>query len=466
MKRPFSLRPVCAALVGLPFLTACALTPDYERPSTAVPVAFDAVPSAAVTSRGEAVSATWWSRFGSVELDSLIERAMAANHDLAAAVARIDQARATVRSAQGARWPSLDVQASRNRTREGSGADRTYASSDVGDIGVSYELDLWGAQSAAATAARSRLDASAYDSGSVALVLQADVATRYFQILALRDRLTIARRNLEAAREVLSLIEVKYEAGAANALEVAQQRTATRSIESAIPELEQNASANRTALAVLLGVAPQGFDVAGQTLAVLAVPNVNPGQPSELLERRPDVRTVEASLLAANADIGIARAALFPSIGITATTAVSGALTGGSTAVASVAGSLAQSIFDGGQRRAGVDAAWAIKRELVQNYAQTVLVALKEVQDGLVNVATDDARAEILADVAEQAREAYRLAYVRYESGADDLLALLDSQRTQLDAEDGLVQAQLARYASSTELFKALGGGWSDRSSQ
>lgn len=444
----------CAVALAL---SACSVTPTYERPTVDVPTAWDA------NAAGTTLSAEWWKRFGSTELDALITEAGSANHDLAAAAQRIEQARASAQIARSRLMPAVDasVSASRDR-RETDFSDQTATdSSDQATLSVSYEADLWGGNRANANAARARVSASEYDHDAVALVLQSDVASSYFQILALHDRLEIARKNADAARKLLSLVEVRYRNGAATALDVAQQRTTLLSIQADIPALEQSLNETLHALAILLGRAPQGFSVKGLSLAELTLPTVNAEAPATLLDRRPDIRAVEASLIAANADVGAARAALYPSVGFSASAAVSGALTGGSTTLASLTASLVQTLFDGGNLRGQVTLSEAARGELAESYMQTVLVSFREVEDSLSAVATSEARTQLLTQTVEQAREAYRLAGVRYQEGVEDLLTVLDSQRTQLSTEDSLVQAQLARYSATLSLFKSLGGGWS-----
>jgi NodT family efflux transporter outer membrane factor (OMF) lipoprotein len=328
-------------------------------------------------------------------------------------------------------------------------------------LSVNYELDLWGGNRANAKAADARVAATVYDRDAIELVLQADVAADYFQILALKDRLAIARKNLGAAQQLLSLVQVRADNGAATALDVAQQRTTLLNIQAEVPALEQSLGQTQTALAVLLGRAPEGFAVRGQSLAELKLPAVNAGQPVTLLERRPDIQTAEARLIAANADIGAARAALYPNISLSAAAGVEGLLTGGTTTVASIAASLAQTIFDAGQRRGQVELAQGARKELVEGYAQSVLIALKEVEDSLIAEDATSRRADTLDAATSEARKAYDLATVRYQAGMQDLLTVLDAQRSQLSAEDNLVQARLGRYTATINLYKALGGGWS-----
>jgi NodT family efflux transporter outer membrane factor (OMF) lipoprotein len=436
-------------------LAGCSVAPTYERPEVPVPPGWDG------PSQGEAVAPGWWQRYGSAELNGLIDAALKANHDLGAAVARIQQARAQTKIAGASRRPEVGASASASRSwRGGQQGGPTTFDDGAATLDVSYEVDLWGGNASAERAAESRLQASVFDRDAVALVLQSDVATNYLQALALKDRLEIARQNLEAARQVLKLVEVRFDEGATTGLEVAQQRAAVHQFEAQIPALEEQLRLTENAVAVLLGRPPQGFSIQGATLRDVTLPAVDPGQPASLLERRPDVRRTEARLVAANADIGAARAALYPQLQLSASAGVAGFLSGGTSVVGSLAASLAQSIFDGGRRRGQVELAEGQRQELVENYAQVVLTSYREVQDSLVQVKTSEARAASLTQAAEQAREALRIATTRYQEGAEDMLTLLDTQRTQLQTEDSLVQAELARFTASTTLFKALGGGW------
>lgn len=446
-------RPALRALaLALPLaLAGCALTPTWQRPAVPVPAAWD---DAAGTDA--AVSATWWQQFGSEDLNRLMAEALANNRDLAAAASRIEQSRASARISGAGLLPSVGVSAnaSRNRTdNSGSNSDRATAS-------ISYELDLWGGNSARRQAALARVDASRYSRDASALVLQADVAQQYFSILALRERLDIARRNLAAARELLTLVETRYENGAISALDVAQQRTSVLSIEAQIPGLEQSLKTALHALAVLLGKPPQGFAVADAALSDLSLPDIRPGQPSSLLERRPDIRQAEARLVAANADIGAARAALLPSLDLSASAGLTGFVTNGASTFSSLSAGLAQTLFAGGSLRAQVQLSEATRQELVDTYAQTVLVSLQEVQDSLVGVESSARETALREQTVTQASETYELSRLRYEAGAVDLLTVLDSQRTRLSAEDSLVQSRLARQVAAVTLFKALGGGW------
>lgn len=441
-------------------LAGCAVGTPYQRPDVAMPATWEGTAKANAASAAT-VTADWWKQFGNAELDQLMEQALAANHDLAAAVSRIRQARASAGIAVAERLPAADLSSS--ATRSHSNQSGTSEQSQLG-VTVSYELDLWGGKAAESQAAYARVDSSIHDRDAIALILQAEVASNYFQALALKDRLAIARKNLDAARNVLSLVEVRYNKGATTGLEVSQQRTSVLNIEAQIPQLEQDLRTTQTALAVLLGRAPQGFAVQGATLADMQVPAVATYQPTSLLERRPDIKRAEAQLVAANADIATARAALYPNIRLSATAIAGGVLTAGSSTLGSLIASLSQSLFDGGRLRGQVALSQAQREELVEQYLQSVLVSLKEVQDSLGSVTTTQSRQQLLTQAAREAQEAYRIANVKYQAGSQDLLTLLDSQRTQLQAEDSRVQADLARFTATINLYKSLGGGWESNS--
>ena len=450
----YTKRALVIAVAGV--LAGCSLTPQYQRPNADLPESWTeqtvAISSAAPTE--------WRELFRDAELEQLMAEALAANHDLAAAATRIEQAKATAKMASSRLLPYASLSVAGSRQRE-IGGGRTLASSDDSQLSVSYELDLWGANRANVQAASARVAAREFDLESTRLVLQADVASYYFQTLALKDRLAIAQKNLEAARSLMSLVEVRYSKGAVSGLDVAQQRTALLNIEAEVPELQQSLTETQSALALLLGRAPQAFSVGTESLVDVIPPAIAAGQPGDLLQRRPDIRSAEADLVAANADVGVARAALYPSMQLSANGLVTDWLTGGSSTVASLATSLSQVLFDGGERNGQVQLADASRRELVETYLQTVLTSVKEVNDSLMAVTTAERRAELLTQTVQQAQLALRLATSRYQAGSEDLLTVLESQSSQLNAEDSLVQAKLARVNASITLFKALGGSWS-----
>jgi NodT family efflux transporter outer membrane factor (OMF) lipoprotein len=460
MPRPAPRRraPTAVLLTVAYALAGCSLVPDYERPSTPAQPAWSTPAAASVAA--VPVSADWWQHFASPELDALMAEALAANQDLAAAIARIDQARANTRIAGAPLLPSVEASGSTSGTRSRTNQHTHGSSSGEALLTASYEIDLWGKNASGLESSKHTLTATAFDGDALALVIQSEVASTYFDAVSLRQRLAIARENLAAAQQVLKLVQIQMAQGAATALDLAQQRTAVATFEAQIPTLEQQLAADQTSLAILLGRAPGGTTVERDKLDALTLPAIAAGQPADLLERRPDIAEAEASLKAANADIGVARAAFYPSLTLSASAAISGLATSGASTAASIAAGLIAPIFEGGALEGQLDLTKARKQELVASYRQTVLTSFKEVEDALSTVETSAARVRSLQTAADQAREAFRLAQLSYGAGASDFLTVLDAQRTLLDNEDSLVQAERDRFTAAASLFKALGGGW------
>ncbi len=294
----------------------------------------------------------------------------------------------------------------------------------------------------------------------------AGVASAYFQVLSLRDRLVIARENLAIAERVFKVVDARARNGAVSALDVARQQAAVLAQRAAIPPLELQERQTLFALAILLGRQPEGFDAAATTVSAVLVPRIAPGMPAELLVRRPDLASAEAQLAAANANVAAARAALLPTISLTGSAGLASDsllnFLSAPTAALAIGASLLQPIFDGGRLRAQVDVAASRERELVENYRKFILAALADVESALA-AGSRSADQEVLQEqVLVQAQRALQLAEVRYREGADDLLTVLDAQRTLFQAEDQRAQIHLSRLLASVGLFKSLGGGWTD----
>ncbi len=350
------------------------------------------------------------------------------------------------------------------------GGDWGAADSSSGSFTAAYELDLWGLNAAGVQGAEAALRADRHDLESVRLTLTAGVASAYFQVLSLRGRLAIARANLAIADRVFAVVDARLRNGSASALDLARQRTAVLAQQASIPPLELQERQTLFALALLLGRPPQGFaagaTVAGTApdLANLAVPRIAPGLPADMLTRRPDVARAEAQLAAAHANVAAARAALLPAIQLSGSAGLaSGVLVNflnTPTASLALGASLLQTIFDGGRRRGAIALTRSNERELVENYRKSILAALADVEAALAGC-SGTAEQGLLQDLTlAEARRALRLAEIRYREGVDDLLSVLDAQRTLFQAEDQGAQIRLARLQAAVALFKALGGGW------
>jgi multidrug efflux system outer membrane protein len=412
-----------------------------------------------------ALTREWWRAFGSAELAALIDAALRASPDAAIAAERVHQAEAQARIAGATLFPALGLGASTGRRETRPHGDRWSGADSSGvNLSASYELDLWGRNAASVRSAEASLRATRFDEDTVRLTLASGVASGYFQVLALRGRLAIARQNLVIAERVFKVVDARVRHGAASPLDRARQQAAVLALRASIAPLELQERQTLHALAILTGRPPEGFEAAGGSVNGLAVPRVAPGLPAELLVRRPDLASAEAGLASANANVAAARAALLPDISLTGSAGLASPVLlnflHAPTAALALGASLLQPIFDGGRLRAQVAAAESRERELVENYRRSVLAALADVESALASAGRTAEQEALQAQVVEQARVALRLAEIRYREGVDDLLGVLDAQRTLFQAEDQLAQIRLARLQASVSLFKALGGGW------
>lgn len=457
-----------AALLG-----GCAVTHPALEAAPAMPLAYSEAAAAAAAAESFPADAAmpagdWWNAFGSAELSALIAAAEAANPDLAIAAERVRQAEAQVRTADASLFPALNLgMGSGRRETRPDGGEWTATDSSSATLSASYELDLWGRNAAGRDAAAAGLRASRFDRETVRLTLVAGVANAWFQLLALRGRLAIARENLAIAERVFKVVDSRVRNGAASKLDLARQRAAVLTQQAGLLPLEVQERQLLFALAILLGRMPQGFDTAAWSLADLAVPRIAAGLPAQLLLRRPDLASAEAQLIAANANVAAARAALLPSISLTGSAGLASNVLlnflSAPTATLALGAALLQPIFDGGRLGAQVDIAESRQRELVAGYRKAVYAALADVEAALAAAGRLAAQEALQEQVAEQARRALGLAEIRYREGADDLLSLLDAQRTLFQAEDQRAQIRLARLQAAVSLYKALGGTWQVR---
>jgi NodT family efflux transporter outer membrane factor (OMF) lipoprotein len=393
-----------------------------------------------------------------------VDAALAGSPDLAMAMERVRQAEAQVGIAGASLFPTIDL--GFGTSRKASGGDAGSRTSDASSttLSVSYEVDLWGRNAAGVRGANEALRGSTYDRDAARLTLISGVAGGYFQLLSLRSRLALARDNLAIAERVQALVATRARNGVATQLDVERQDATVLAQRAALMPLEQQERQTLAALAVLIGRTPQGFDVASTGIADLQAPVIDPGLPAELLVRRPDIAAAESRLAGANADLTAARAALLPRIQLTGAAGVSSAalmtILGGPSTAISAALSLLQPIFDGGRLRGQVSVAQSVERELVESYRKVILTALGEVESALVAASRVAQQEALQAEVLARTQNALRLAEVRYREGADDLMTVLDAQRSLFDAQDRLAQIRLGRLQGSVDLFKALGGGW------
>lgn len=440
-------------------LSACATRTNMPVHPADLPLAY--LESSAPDSAPLAVD--WWRSYGADELSALMDAALRANPDWLMATERVRQAQAQTTLASASLLPALNLAAGASG-RETRGHDSQGSSAFNTSLNASYEVDLWGQNRSRARAAELAVQAARYDRQSVRLTLLSGVASAYFQLLSVRDRLRLAQDNIRLAERVFKVVSVRAQNGAASALDVARQQSALLGPQAALLPLALQERQLLYALAILVDQSPQGFAVRGATVLDLRVPEVAPGLPASLLTRRPDLASAEAQLAAANANVAVARAALLPSISLTGSAGMASSLlsdlVNAPVVAFSIGASLLQPIFNAGSLRAQVDVAASRERELILNYHKVIQAALVDVESALAARSRLGSQELLLAQSLHQAARALRLAEVRYREGADDLIVLLDAQRTLFQAQDQGVQQRLNRLQTTLDLLMALGGGW------
>ncbi len=462
MKRYTGARALCA--LAYTALAACSVGPAYQRPDIALPTEWHETPAAG-TPPSVWPEADWWHGFGSAQLDELVAEAKRSNDDLAGAIARVQEADAQVRIAGAPLFPSLDFGADATRERASSTGNGLKVFNLFNpQLTAAYELDFWGKNRAARDAARAAAVSSRYDQETVALTVISSVATTYFQALELRDRIAVAQENLDNGRKILHGLHLEQTAGTATGLDVAQQETTVALLDAALPPLLQQFRQSVYALAILIGKTPESVDVANGSLTELSSPALAAGLPSQLLTRRPDVAEAEQQLIAANADITVARAALFPSIELTASGGYeSGTLTSlisPANHMYAVSAGLTQPIFHGGALRGQVAYSKARYTELLTTYHKTVLTAFSNVESALVAVRQTTEQRERQREAVEKARRAFKFAQLQMSAGTVNILTVLNTEDALFSARDVLVQVEYARLQALIDLYTALGGGW------
>jgi NodT family efflux transporter outer membrane factor (OMF) lipoprotein len=457
MRRP-------ALLLSCALLAACAqqTTPPPGLAPGDVPAAFEQGMGAAAWPAPD-----WWQGFGSSELTALETAARQGNLDIAQAAARLRQADARARAAGAALMPTVSLNGNAQNFTGANASGSGNESDFFAGLGASYELDFWGKNKAGLESAEALRAASAAGRATVALTVSAAIADGYFQLLALRERLAVAEDNLKSAQTILSVVQRRVTAGYAPNSDLTSARLGLAAQQAALPALQQQELEARTALAILLGRPPEGFAIATRSLSGIAAPAVAPGLPSELLARRPDIATAEASLAAAHADIAAARAAMMPSISLTAEAGLQNPAVNAAVLTLDGAGfalnlgaSLVHTIFDGGRLAAKTAETEAREEELLAAYRAAVIAAFGDVENALGNLAHLAAQERALQDEASAAEGVLRAAQRKYTAGGADFLVVTDAQRSLYAVRDQLADIRRARLTASVALFKALGGGW------
>ena len=451
------------------FVAACA-PPSIEAPDAGI-----VPPSRHLADDGRTRAPgpgdAWWRGFGSPTLDRLVETALAANQDIAAAAARLDQATAHRRMARAELLPTGEATAARLVSRDSGAAVGSPAPLPITrlwDLGfaTTYEIDVWGRRAAGAASAESSERAGEYDLAVARLTVAAAVVDAWLEAAALTERTRVARANLALARRIRDALARRVEAGSSTTIELSRQDYVVARQEATLPSLSRAASRQVLALAPLLGATPEAAvaDLHPEGLARLRLPEVGAGVPSTLMLRRPDLAAAEARLAAASADVAAARAALFPKIGLSATLGVraptTATLFSPQAVTWSATGSLTQEIFGLPARIEEVSVQEARRRELLAGYRGAIVSAFADVDRALVEIRRDAEEERALRRALAASRRGYELSVEQLEAGAIDLTTLLDLQRGVFETEDALVQIRLARFRAVADLCRALGGGW------
>ena len=464
------IRAILVVLGAALLLGACAAVgPDYERPATGLPGAYPDAP--ADLPAAAAVPAEWWKLYGDQRLDELVASALERNTDMRFAIARIEEADANLREAGASFLPEIDLGAAPNRSRISNQTATPIPGgiplvrNDIRlTLGTSFEIDFWGKLRRALEATRALALGSRYAREVVTLSLAGLTAQAYFSLRSLDAQIAVTRTTLESREEALTFVRNRARGGIASDLEVNQADIARADASVQLKDLLRQRSLILHQLGSLTG--RLDLELQAGDLMTLPMPPLPPaGLPSTLLQRRPDVLQAEQQLIATNAQIGIARAAMFPTLSLTSyfggeSSALSTLLSSGAR-IWSLGFGLAQPIFDAGRYAARTQAAEARQRQSVATYQKAVETAFREVADALTTLQQAEALEQDLQLRAEAARNALRLARLRYEAGYSAYLEVLDAQRTANDAELTFLRNRQSRLDASVDLMKALGGGWS-----
>ncbi len=488
------------ALLLATALAGCGVGPRYHRPPLDIPSAYVAPTAAPLPP----IDPAWWRGFGAPELDELIDAAIAGSPDVQAAIARVVQADQAARVAGSPLLPTITGTGNQSWERVGTGSGSfgtssfttgatSGATSGLGgttstlgttsafglttggsrytetrsyqlQLSAAYEVDFWGKNLDALRAAQASALASRYDQQTVLLTTISSIANTYFQALSYRDRLAIARHNLDVASHVLDAYRGRLSVGTASLLDVSQQEALVASARAQIPSFESQYRQEVIALAILVGRPPERIALTPVPLTKLQLPPVAPGLPSDLLRRRPDVANAEAQLISQNQTVRQDFADFFPSLQLTASGGLSSlalsTLTGPGTLIASLASSLTQTIFDNGLKSGTLGGAKGRYRELAADYAKSVLQALSDVETSLTQQSFDAEQERLEAEAVRTAQRSADIARAQLEAGTVDIITVLNTQTTLFGDEDTLAQVRVSRFLALVSLYKALGGGW------
>jgi NodT family efflux transporter outer membrane factor (OMF) lipoprotein len=461
----FTLAVAAVALGG------CMVGPDYVRPDVDTPAAYKEMAGwKRAEPRDQLARGQWWEMFGDRELDALAARVDVSNQTIRIAEANFRQARALAEQARSGLFPTVNAGASAFRTRSPSGSGSSAVTSNNYDLAASasWEVDLWGRVRRGVESGEANWQASAADLESVRLASQTALVQTYIALRLADAQRRLLEETVAAYERSLRLTRNRYAAGVAARVDVVQAEVQLKNAQAQLVDLGLDRAQFEHAIAVLIGVPPAALSIAPATKVVAVLPAIPVGVPSELLERRPDIAAAERAVAAANARIGVAQAAFYPALTLSA----AGGYRSGSFAdwlsapswFWSLGASLAQSLFDGGLRRAVSDQAIAAYDGQVAQYRQTVLAGFQEVEDSLAALQILAEEVRFLEEATRAARQSVQLTINQYEAGIVSFLNVITAQTIALNIERTLLNVQGRRFLASVQLVRALGGGWDARS--
>ena len=459
---------LCVAL-----LSACTLSPDYHRPElNSTAAQFKHAEGWTQASPSDAIArGAWWEIYGDAGLNALVEELNRSNQTVAQSEAQYRQAQALVRSSRASLFPSLDLSASKNRSAQGTGSSSSSLSNNSSGIrntynaqlGVSWEIDLWGKLRETLNANEASAEASFADLASIRLSQQSELVQNYLQLRVIDEQKRLLEATVEAYQRSLKMSENQYRAGISGKDAVAQAQTQLRNTQASLIDLIWQRAQFENAIAVLTGQAPAGFNLA-EIKNVPKLPQIPVSLPSQLLERRPDIASAERSVIAANANIGVAKAAYYPDFSLSLSGGYSSSQYQDWISVPnrfwSVGPKISLPLFDGGQRSAEVDRNEAVYDQTVAKYRQTVLDGLREVENYMVQLKVLGDESVVQEQALESARESLRLTSNQYKAGLIAYLDVVSVQTTALSTERSVLNLLQSRLIASVQLIAALGGGW------
>jgi NodT family efflux transporter outer membrane factor (OMF) lipoprotein len=458
---------LCALL-----LSACAVGPDYKKPDVTTPAHFKQAEGWTQANPSDAIArGAWWEIYGDAQLNGLVEKLNTSNQTVAQYEAQYRQAAALVRSARGAFFPALDLTTSKNRSSQGTGSSSSSLSSSSSGIrdtynaqlGVSWEADIWGKLRRGLEADKASAQASLADLASMQLSLQSQLVQNYLQLRVIDEQKRLLESTVDTYQRSLKLTENQYRAGISGRDAIAQAQTQLKSTQADLIDLAWQRAQFESAIAVLMGQAPADFSLA-PTTDVPALPQIPAQLPSQLLERRPDIAAAERSVMAANANIGVAKAAYYPDLTLSMNGGYSSSTFSNWISLPnrfwSVGPQLAMNLFDGGQRAAEVDRTEAVYDQTVAQYRQTVLDGFKEVEDYMAQLRVYEQEAGVRKEALDAARDSLRLTSNQYKAGLIGYLDVVNVQTTALSNERSVLTLLQSRLIASVQLIAALGGGW------